>query len=149
MPMKHIGNGRNLSKKLSKESGCDGFFILVQCLHIRGQVDKTTYRHPRAKPKTPLDSSDHAHQFEGQKSTDLPHQVDQAHKSVPQVSVAVTSGHYRAKLKAWLGSPESPDQPGGWRKSRPTTAGWSGSQKCLRQVAVYMPSGHPKAKPNE
>ena len=32
-----------------------------------GQVDKSTSGRPRAKPKTPLDSSDHARQFEGQK----------------------------------------------------------------------------------
>ena len=148
MPKKHIGNGRNLCKKLSKESGCDGFFILVQCLHIRGQVDKTTYRHPRAKPKTPLDSSDHAHQFEGQKSTDPPHQVDQAHKRVPQVPVAETSGRYRAKPKAWLGSPECPDQPGGQKSPDPPQ--WiDQGHKSVSQVSVSIPSGHPKAKPTE
>ena len=75
-----------------------------------GQVDKNTSVDPRAKPKTLLDSSDPARQFEGQKSPDPLHQVDQACKNVPQVPVSIPYKHPRVKPKAPLNSSDNARQ---------------------------------------
>ena len=61
-------------------------------------------------------------QPEFRKSPDILHRADQALKSVLHETVAIPSGHPRAKPKAWLGPLECPEQPEGQKcpESSPT-----------------------------
>ena len=84
--------------------------------------------------------------LEAKKGPDPLHRADQACINVPQVPVAIPSGHPRAKPKAWLGPPGFPEQPGG-QKSPDILHQVDQAHKSVPHEPVTIPSGHPRAKP--